>query len=100
MNEWVIYTLHLDHYATGEGRLIQVLVTVAVSEAEARQRFWTTFWPGDKGAEDYFGPVLVLTRGLDRERLGHWLTGAFIDSLERTLPYNGVFTLSWQFNRS
>ncbi|WP_104990672.1 hypothetical protein [Deinococcus sp. NW-56] len=39
-----VYTLDLDSFATGEGRLIQVLGTVASSEEEAQERFWETFW--------------------------------------------------------
>ena len=97
-----VYTLDLDYFATGEGSRTQVLVTVAGSEEEARTRFWDTFWRGSAGAHEYFGRALTVQLGVNRERLGAWVTPRFLDRLEARAREAGAlsFSLGWSFNLS
>ncbi|QLG12187.1 hypothetical protein HLB42_16405 [Deinococcus sp. D7000] len=98
----VVYTLELDYFATGEGTLTQVLVTVAASEDEARARFWNTFWCGKAWAIAYFGRGLTVEPGVNRERLAAWFTPRFLDRLETRAREAGAVSLSlgWSFNLS
>lgn len=97
-----VYTLELDYFATGEGTLTQVLVTVAASEDEARARFWQTFWCEKAWASTYFGGGLEVYPGVHRERLAAWFTPRFLDRLEARTREAGAVSLSlgWSLNLS
>ena len=53
-----LYTLYLEFFATGEGVSVWAMVTVAPSEADAREHFWFVCFGGDERLRDHYGPGL------------------------------------------
>lgn len=95
--EWTVYTASLNHFATGEGVLVQVLVVSARSEDEARELFWHAFYEGVKQPWTS-GPTVQ--RGVAREPLCAWCTEEAMDHLEvlARASQNLNFTLSCSYD--
>ena len=96
-DEFRVYTLSLNHFATGEGVLVQILVTGARDETEARELFRAAFYPG-RALPRSFWPTVH--RGIPRERLRMWCSEALIDRLEslETVAGGVSFFLNWSLN--
>ncbi|WP_345464247.1 hypothetical protein [Deinococcus carri] len=87
----------MNHFATGEGVLVQVLVTSARSEDEALELFWHSFYRGEKQPQTFWPTV---RQGVAREPLRHWCTAASLDGLEALAltSENLNFSLSCSYN--
>ncbi|WP_019008630.1 hypothetical protein [Deinococcus aquatilis] len=79
MSKFTVYTVSLNHFATGEGVLMQVVVACAQSEDEALEVFWHAFYRGEPLPKTFWPTV---RRGVARELLGHWCTAGALDHLE------------------
>ncbi|GAA5513080.1 hypothetical protein Dcar01_01806 [Deinococcus carri] len=79
MGEFAVYTVSLNHFATGEGVLLQVLVASAQSEEEAIELFWNAFYRGERQPTTFWPTV---RQGVAREPLRHWCTAGALDRLE------------------
>ncbi|THF69966.1 hypothetical protein E7T06_09415 [Deinococcus sp. Arct2-2] len=79
MSKFTVYTVSLNHFATGEGVLMQVLVACAQSEDEALELFWHAFYRGEPQPRTFWPTVRP---GVDRELLRDWCTAGALDQLE------------------
>lgn len=91
-----LYTVHLQYFATGEGWREDIAVLRATDAEAATVAFLDTFGYG--GVDSYFGLGVEVTPGIDRSVLSEWLTQQQISRLERTLPFNGRFSMRYYFS--
>ena len=96
----LIYTLYLEYFATGEGLRQEIMVTLAKSEEDARQRFLDRFYPDDLPSQTFFSVCLDATVGVNTVLLARWLSPALAKSIEDTIRYSGDFYLHRYFNMS
>jgi hypothetical protein len=96
MDEMRLYTVSLNHFATGEGVLMQVLVACAQSEDEALELFWHAFYRREQPRT--FWPTI--RQGVARELLQDWCTAGALDHLEALAlaSENLSFSLSCSYN--
>ncbi|MEW6421384.1 MAG: hypothetical protein AB1511_06625 [Deinococcota bacterium] len=97
MNEFTLYTVSLNHFATGEGVLMQVLVVCAQSEYEAVELFWHAFYRGEPLPRTFWPMVQP---GVARELLRTWCTADAMDQLDALALASGnlSFSLSCSYN--
>ena len=96
----MVFTLCLDYFATGEGVRQEIMVCVALGEAEAREIFLKQFYPGEPETQRYFDLGLDVYRGVYRPVLTSWLTEALIESLDELAMYSDPFYVHRYFNLS
>ena len=95
-----VFTLCLDYFATGEGSRQELMVCVALGEAEAREIFLKQFYPGEPETQRYFDRGLDVYPGVYRPILSPWLTEALIESLDELAMYSDPFYVHRYFNLS
>ncbi|THF68033.1 hypothetical protein E7T06_18525 [Deinococcus sp. Arct2-2] len=93
------FTVTMDYFATGEG-LTYALAVVQARDTEGAKAAFLDAHGYFGSSRDYFGRGVYVHEGVDRARLGRWLTPQFIDTIERQMHVHAQFKFHWHFNAS